>query len=165
MEILWVIILASEFNLQPVATMDSCSSCFYDYFSAIKTFHSDNKKSIEFLREHGILPNEVHCPKCNNPCTFTEDKHLWRCYGSISIAKTKKRKRCDFKVSDYKGTFLSQTLIPPWKVILFANHFLSNRWDHVTIMDCLELSTIILQSIGDHFAVKLRRIGFKSKKA
>lgn len=31
--------------------------------------------------------------------------------------------------------------IPPWKIVLFVNHFLSQLWDHRTVFECIELST------------------------
>lgn len=88
-----------------------------------------------------MLPTEVSCPKCLQPCSFREDQHLWSCKTSTIIPHTKKRRYCSYSVSDYKGTFLDRTHIPPWKLILFVNHFLSHLWDHKTVIDCLQFST------------------------
>lgn len=60
---------------------------------------------------------------------------------SFKIEKKKKRRYCNFTTSDYKGTFLQDCRIPPWKIILFVNHWLSKHWDHATRVKCLKIST------------------------
>lgn len=123
----------------------SCSGCDYDYFGVIAKFHGEYNGTSdiceEFFRTHGVLPSSVKCPKCGKNCTYQDERRTWRCNGVVKIAKTKRYKRCDFSHSHRKGTFLENTNVAPWKVILFANHFLSKQWDHSTIMDSLGFSS------------------------
>ena len=81
-----------------------CEGCELTEFQAIKNFYEEPEASITFLRNHGVLPTSVTCPKCSKPCTLRSDRPTWQCNGKISVPKTKKRKRCGFFVSDYKGT-------------------------------------------------------------
>ena len=122
--------------------MSLCEGCSRDYFQCIVDFHSQIEKSVEFLRNHGVLPLSIECPKCHNQCIHREDgQKIWRCTASKKIPKTKKRRYCDFSTSDYKGTFLQNSSIPAWKVILFVNHWLSNNWNHKMVIKCLKFST------------------------
>jgi len=57
------------------------------------------------------------------------------------IRNTRKRRSCGFSVSDRKGTFLNRIRFPPWKMVLFVNHFLSRYWDHKGVMESLHLSS------------------------
>lgn len=56
------------------------------------------------------------------------------------VPKTKKRRYCNFTIGDYKGTFLQDAKLPPWKVILFTNHWLSSNWDISSATECLRIS-------------------------
>ena len=93
-----------------------------------------------FFRSHCVLPRAVTCPRCNIPCNLNANDGLWRCPGNIKLKKKKKVKRCCYKRSDYKGTFLHRSHLEPWKVLLFANQFLSKHWDHNTVVKCLGIS-------------------------
>ena len=121
-----------------------CDGCSYNYFKVIAEFYEQESKSISFLRQHGVLPYKVFCKFCDSPCTFREDKRIWRCRKSTVIPKTKKRRYCNFSASDQKGTFLHNCYIPVWKILIFINHFLSHLWDHKTIQTCLGLSSRII---------------------
>ena len=51
-----------------VCEMASCESCDLDYVKAMSTFYEKDEIALSFLRNHGVLPKEVKCPKCNNLC-------------------------------------------------------------------------------------------------
>ena len=123
--------------------MAACAACdkySFHYFQVIAEFYND-AKSLAFLRSHSVLPSEIICPHCSSQCNYHEDQRVWRCRKSSVIPKTKKRRYCDFSVSDSKGTFLDHSYIAPWKVLLFINHFLSHLWDHRTVVSCLNISS------------------------
>ena len=121
--------------------MVACDKCSFDYFQVIAEFYNNDAKSLSFLRSHSVLPSEIICPHCSSQCNYREDQRIWRCRKSSVIPKTKKRRYCDFSVSDSKGTFLDHSYIAPWKVLLFINHFLSHLWDHRTVLSCLNISS------------------------
>lgn len=118
---------------------DSCVGCSHKYFNVIAKFYEKEELSREFFRSHGVLPKDVNCSNCNRPCSFRRDKSVWRCTHSYLIPKTKKRKYCNFSIADANGTFLENTRISCWKLLLFVNHFLSNLWDHRTVRENLDL--------------------------
>lgn len=120
--------------------MSLCVGCTGNYFSIIAHFYEENKEAISFLREHGVLPQSVKCQKCNSECTLCESTKLWRCGASYTVPKTKKQRHCDFTVEDRKGTFLQNCSFPEWKVILFVNHWLREKWDHKIAAELLKVS-------------------------
>ena len=122
-----------------------CESCELNYMFVIGKYHGGifpghDKFAIQFFREHGVLPLSVQCPKCNKSLLYREDRHKWYCTSTVPIPKTKKRRRCGYEVSDFKGSFLDGTHLPPWKILLFVNHWVRKIWDHHTIIDSLEIS-------------------------
>ncbi|XP_068210958.1 uncharacterized protein [Palaemon carinicauda] len=127
------------------ASFETCSLCSMKYYESIRRFHSDyhgtqEERATNFLREHLVLPRSVQCPKCNAALYFREEKHTWYCKTSVRIPKTKKRKYCNYSVSDYKGTFLQNLHLPPWKIILLVNYWLYKHCDTQFLMENLGLS-------------------------
>ena len=121
-------------------TKMSCQSCSFNYYNCIVQFFENDEKSMEFLRSHGVLPTTVTCPHCKSLCTYRKDQKTWRCRKRISVPKSKKT-TCSFTISDFKGSFLHNTNIPPWKIVLFVNHYLSHVWDHRVMLECLNISS------------------------
>ena len=118
---------------------DTCSGSTLSYFQCISKFFEQSSAAKEFLRDHGVLPRSVQCPNCNLPCKLREDRHQWYCGRYRAVGK-KKRKQCDFTVSDYKGTFLEGTHLPVWQLLCFYCHWLQKKWDHQTVIECLKWS-------------------------
>ncbi|XP_076045960.1 uncharacterized protein LOC143028154 [Oratosquilla oratoria] len=116
----------------------SCAGCSYNYWKFIKEFYLDDNAAIQFLRNHGVLPSQVQCPYCEVPCTYREDRHSWYCGRWSKIAKTKRRKQCNFTTTDYKGTFLEGTHLKPSEIVCFVNHWLQKTWNHDTVVKCLK---------------------------
>ena len=69
-----------------------CIGCEDNYMSAFARFYDKDDVALHFLREHGVLPFTVKCPKCNKDCSFREDKQLWRCLKTYITPKGKKEK-------------------------------------------------------------------------
>lgn len=118
----------------------ACDGCAFNYFACIAKFYNNDEGSLEFLRSHGVLPSLVTCPECGNSCSLSEKQQVWRCTHTTLAPRSKKRRSCDFSVSDYQDTFLGNTSLSPWKVVLFINHWLSKHWDHDTVVKCLKIS-------------------------
>ncbi|CAI9738595.1 Hypothetical predicted protein [Octopus vulgaris] len=111
----------------------SCATCQRIYYDCIYDFHKQNEESIVFLRNHGVLPTDVICPRCRSECVYIKEEHLWQCR-SYTDAESRKRQQCDYSVSDFKGSFLDNARIPPWKVVLFVNEFLNQTWSDMILM-------------------------------
>ena len=120
--------------------VDRCDGCSHTFFHCISRFYKNNESSLEFFRAHGVLPTSVSCPTCNKVCSYRSDKHQWRCTSVFSVPKSKKRRFCNFVVSDYTGTFLSGTNLEPWKVLLFICTFCDHTWNHKTVISNSEIS-------------------------
>ena len=120
--------------------MSGCVGCEPGYYRWIVEVFENNDSARDLLRNHGVLPSVVTCPRCDNPCKLSGGKD-WRCTSSHVLPKTKKRRLCGFRVSDNKGTFLDNAHLPPWKIVLFINHWVSKLWDHKTVIDNLGIST------------------------
>lgn len=116
--------------------MDCCDHCVTDYFACIACYYENNDGARELFRAHGVLPTAVECPRCRTPCRLGAGQ-FWRCTNSYTIYRTKKRRHCGFSASDYKGTFLEGSHFPPWKIVLFLNHWLSKHWNHETVVKSL----------------------------
>ena len=122
-----------------------CTGCELSTWLVTARFHGEipgnSSSAIEFFRVHGVLPQAVDCPWCKQPCLLKEDKNIWYCPQHTKTSKSKKRKICNFTVSDFKGTFLANALIEPWKVLLFISHWLDKKWDHDAVIQSLNLSS------------------------
>ena len=115
----------------------TCNGCDYDSWRFIKIFHSDSDNFIDYLQAHSVLPTSVSCPNCQSVCRYRKDRHSFVCGQWIAVAKTKRRRQCNYSVSLYKGTFLDKTHLPPWEIALFINHWLDKHFDHETVVKCL----------------------------
>ena len=118
----------------------SCFDCASDYYSLVTNFFVKDEAFLTFLCEHRVLLTSVECPNCQVPCAYQEDKHQWCCKRSVVVPEKKSNAIGVVLLPDYEGTFLEQCCIPPWKVLLFINHFLSHLWDHNTVLECLKIS-------------------------
>ena len=58
--------------------MPHCAGCERNYFKVIAEFFEDSGKSLQFLRDHGVLPTVVQCPTCHRDCTYREEQRIWR---------------------------------------------------------------------------------------
>ena len=97
--------------------MDLCEECSIEQWRVISRYFENDNAAVECLRAHGVLPLDVKCPNCGNSCNYREDQHTWRCNKSVKDPKKKKRRLCNYSVSDYKGTFLDKCHVAPWKIL------------------------------------------------
>ena len=122
-----------------------CGGCKWEEYRIVSVVYGDNAKALNIFREHGVLPSSVSCPYCDRPCSLSqsEDRRTWRCTAHFTEKRKKQKKRrrsCPFSVSDNRGTFLEQTKLEPWKVLLFINLFVLKRWSHRAVTRNLEVS-------------------------
>ena len=119
---------------------DYCDECDVGFYNFAKKFHENKKESRKFLINHGILPTSTNCPKCGGKCSYRESKHSWRCMKKYYMPKTKKWKVCGYQISEYKGTFLTDTKLPTWKFVLYINHFLHQIWDYKAVLERIQIT-------------------------
>lgn len=118
---------------------DRCSECAPLHHEVIKRYWRNDRRSLKLLRTHGVLPTQVPCENCKEVCYYREEKHLWRCTRSHFKPKSKKRKKCNFSVSDFRGTFLSNTQLKPWQIVCFVNLWVQKHFDHAVAMKNLSI--------------------------
>ena len=140
----------SDFCGQPsnMDVDDLCDNCSWPYGFTYAKFYDKDDLAIYVFRQHGVLPSVVQCPHCGNDCKLhsyassTSKVSLrWRCQKTYECpVGSGKRKLCNYYISDRKGTFLEKCHLPPWKLMLFINHFLSKYFDYELFLDEFDLS-------------------------
>lgn len=109
---------------------DGCLECSPVYYEVFANCFRNNEASVKLFQAHGVLSEELTCPNCGNKCTLWEDKHLFCCYDTYCLPKTKKRLRCGYSVSLFKGSFLDNAHIEVWKILCFINLFCHKHFAH-----------------------------------
>ena len=124
-----------------------CSNCAWPYGLTIAKFYDKDDFAMYVFRQHGVLPSTVQCPHCGSDCKLhshgsSKVSLRWRCQKTYeSPVGSGKRKRCNFLISDRKGTFLEKCHIPPWKLMIFINHYLSKYFDYELLVAEFHFST------------------------
>lgn len=105
-----------------------CTGCTPCPDDVTKNTHRDNDASLQLFRQHSVLPSNIKCPHCERDCWYRKEDHFWVCTRTFFAPKSKKRKRCEYSISDYKGTFLERSNIDAWKIVSFINKWCSKRY-------------------------------------
>ena len=117
-----------------------CCGCPAVIGRIFQTCFENNEASTAFLRAHGVLPSTEQCPRCGKDCIYRKDKHLWRCNGSTVIPKTKKRRRCNYTISDYHGSFLERVKLQPWQIVIFVYYWVQKTFKHSIVLRNVQIS-------------------------
>ena len=73
----WIML---ETDTHTMATgQDIRAGCVFTYSECIAKFFEKSSVAVNYLREHGVLPQRVECPNCKLPCKLIEDRHQWHC--------------------------------------------------------------------------------------
>ena len=129
-----------------LAVEGACDGCSATYFDCIKRYHKDDSASLKCFVAHGVIwstkESEIpNCPNCDKKLSFDENRNAFRCYHSYVDKKYKRRKRCNFHVSAYNGTFLSGSHLSPSQVLLFISCWLQKTWCHDTVQEKLSIDS------------------------
>ena len=131
--------LFQKFEIQ-LAMAFLCSRCPSVPGRIFQRCFENNESSIEFLRSHGVVPLSVVCPLCGNNCVYRKDRHQWRCHSSFVIPRTKKRRWCNYCVSDFHGTFLEGTHLQAWQIVCFVYYWVQKQFVHDIALRNLQIS-------------------------
>lgn len=63
-------------NQVSVVMASNCDGCAVTEYEAISRFFKKNDESVQFFRDHGVLPKKVKCPKCGKDCVL---RSPWWC--------------------------------------------------------------------------------------
>ena len=113
--------------------MDNCEEWNLNISLHCVNYYKNDDKALEFFKSHGIIPNSVICPTCSNNCQFSPANNEWFCKKTGKDNRGRKRK-CNFYVSNYKGTFLETCRINPGKLLLLIKLFCRNYYTHRQLM-------------------------------
>ncbi|CAL4120768.1 unnamed protein product, partial [Meganyctiphanes norvegica] len=119
-----------------------CSGCNLSEYKVVEMCYYNNEGALKLFRQHGVLPMSVTCPRCNKPCTLYKQKNTlsWRCRGTYKKYTKCKKQRCDFSVSDNKGSFLENSKLKSWQVLMLINSWLRKHFCHSSIADNLDIT-------------------------
>ena len=121
--------------------MNICNSCEFTEYELAQKALQNNAFALEFFERHKIIPKEVFCPICKTKCTFREDRNQFRCRNVTKDPKNKKRSKvCPFAISRFKGTFLDNTKLEPWQVLVFVNIFVTKEFSHKRVVRNVHIS-------------------------
>ncbi|XP_064095722.1 uncharacterized protein LOC135207801 isoform X2 [Macrobrachium nipponense] len=87
---------------------NTCVNCYLCYGDFCATFTGKIDLLIDLCQRHGVLFSHRTCPTCDGECRIDLNKMAFRCNKSYASFK-KKRKRCNFFVSVFKGTWFANS--------------------------------------------------------
>lgn len=67
---------------------------------------------------------------CERYCLFFNERNQWRCHNTWTDARKKRKRRCGYMASYYKGSFLSGTRLEPWQILCFCQIWCSRQFSH-----------------------------------
>ena len=147
------------------ADRTSCKGCKHTFSDVVAWMlplvrnnrEEANKEARIFLRQHGILPQSVTCPRetCGRKaCSLlilptsktarSDCRYIWRCkkvyYVPSNISGKMIRKRCTYEVSDNSGTILEQSHISPSEFLLIVNAWCRKSYNQEILSSDLGLA-------------------------
>lgn len=121
----------------------ACDECQISLIDAVNLFQS-REKSIEFLKKHKIIMQEVKCSSCGNPAVLSKNNLQWRCQRRHTERAGKKviSRRCNFKQSIRSETWLENAHLTPEKCCMFmALYILGNPPHQDFLCETMKLSS------------------------
>ena len=82
----------------------SCPDCYLNFTEWVNVYYSHTDKIVKFCQDHGLIKKECFCPTCGRQCRLDLNQKSWRC-GFSFVKNKQKRKKCNFKVSIFNGTW------------------------------------------------------------
>ncbi|XP_066946384.1 uncharacterized protein [Macrobrachium rosenbergii] len=86
---------------------NTCVNCYLCYGDFCVTFTGKIDLLIELCQRHGVLLSSLNCPTCDEECRIDLKKLAFRC--DKSYVANKRRKRCGFFMSVFKGTWFAKS--------------------------------------------------------
>ena len=108
----------------------SCHNCFLNFTEWIYEYYTHEDKLVHFCQNHGLIHKQCQCPTCGRDCRLDLNKKAWRCDASCVKGK-KKRKRCSFKVSIFKGTWFERSHLDIDSNLRFCWLYLSDYFSYL----------------------------------
>ena len=99
-------------NISNSALPRTCQNCYLSHMQLVVYYFGQPEKVIKYCQDHGVISSEsdILCPTCSTQCRLDLRRKAFRCDKSYSVRK-KKRRRCNFFVSIFKGTWFGKSQV------------------------------------------------------
>lgn len=102
-----------------------CNKCENTLISFL-ALCEDKENLFNFLYKHGVLCETKNCPKCNAPMWFDAKIFRFQCNKRSLVSKRKQKGKyvkCNYTVSQFKGTFFERHHISIFKICKFVAYW------------------------------------------
>ena len=122
-----------------------CSECFVSYGDFCVIYSGHIEKLILWCQRHGLILKQKECGHCKNWCRLDFVRKAWRCDKTYKDT-SKRKKRCNYSVSIFKGSWFENSHIDLETNIKFVLLYVLNGFNYAFVRDELSLSD---KSIND----------------
>ncbi|XP_064117999.1 uncharacterized protein LOC135223491 [Macrobrachium nipponense] len=122
----------------------TCNNCYLSYkdFSCYYSGHYD--RLIQLCQDHGLLKKQAFCPHCGKECRLDLLKKGFRCDRSYAPYRKKAKKRCDYYLNIFKGTWFSRTRLDVETALFFVYLYVSDFFSYRVARTELALSDMAI---------------------
>lgn len=117
----------------------SCSECDFSLLQFHFKYFGKPRELFDLCVSHKLILDKKDCEQCGKPASLHFDRKLWRCQKWVAKQKKKKAK-CNWSQSVYKGTFFDKAHLDLESVLLFVNIYLRECFSFVFVRNELQLS-------------------------
>ena len=117
----------------------SCENCFISYGDFCVVYSGKLDLLIAFAQRHGLILAEKKCPNCDSVCRIDYNKLAFRCDHSV-VTRGKRKRRCSFYVSCFKGTWFANAKLDTETNLKFVFLFLQKAFSFEFVAFELKLS-------------------------
>ena len=121
---------------KPVKTYVSYGEFCYIYTNSIQ-------KLIILCQNHGVILKEKLCPTCGEQCRIDWNKLCFRCDKSY-VTSGRRRKKCAFKKTIYKGTWFENVKLDVETNLKFVLLFVQDWFSYKVATSELKLSNVTI---------------------
>ncbi|XP_066970137.1 uncharacterized protein [Macrobrachium rosenbergii] len=122
----------------------TCVNCYLSYKDFLVYYSGNYERLIQFCQDHGLLRKQAFCPHCGNKCRLDLQKKAFRCYRLYAPSLKKAKRRCNYYLSLFKGTWFSGSLMDVETVLFFCYIYVSDFFNYRIVRTELGLSDMAI---------------------
>ena len=123
----------------PTPELLTCPDCFIGYGQFWLSYSGKLDKLVRYCQDHGLILSEKECPECHSLCRIDLHRKAFRCDKSVARAH-KRRRRCNFFVSIFQGTWFDHSHIDLETNFKFVVLFLQDWFSYKVARQELDLA-------------------------
>lgn len=116
-----------------------CENCFISYGDFCVTYSGKIDLLVGFAQRHGLILSDKHCAFCDKLCRLDLVRKAFRCSKS-HVTRGNRKKRCDFFVSLYKGTWFDKAHLDIETTLKFVFLYLQKCFSYEFVKFELKIS-------------------------